>query len=126
MTAIKEVRKNLYTFFNIAASIQKATEYWILKIVKSASKITNCNNICMAGGVALNSLANATIKRNGINLFIQPAAGDAGGVVGAAMKFYYSRNNRSKINNFNVYTGKKVSVLEINNELENLDLINLK
>ena len=34
------------------------------------------------------------------------------------MKFYYSRNNRSKINNFNVYTGKKVSVLEINNELE--------
>lgn len=121
-----DIKKKSQHYANIASSIQKATEYWILKIVKSASKITKCNNICMAGGVALNSLANSKIKKNGFNLFVQPAAGDAGGAVGAAMSFYFGKNKRLKPNDFNVYTGKKISVSQIRFELEKFGFYKFK
>ena len=72
-------------YANIAASVQRATEIIILDFVKKALQDQKTENLCMAGGVALNSLANARIKQElGANLYVQPAAGDAGGALGAA------------------------------------------
>lgn len=72
---------------NLAASIQLVTEEIIVKIAKSISKETGQRNLCLAGGVALNCVANGVLLREGIfdNIWIQPAAGDAGGAVGAAL-----------------------------------------
>lgn len=71
---------------NLALAIQKVTEEIVLKMAKTAQKITNCENLCMAGGVALNCVANGILQREKIfkNIYIQPAAGDAGGALGAA------------------------------------------
>ncbi len=72
-------------FANIAASVQKVTEEVILHLVRQCIRITGCRNVCLAGGVALNSLANTRIKKEpGVKLYVHPAAGDAGGAVGAA------------------------------------------
>lgn len=77
-------------YANIAASLQAVTEEIILNLVNHALKITGSTNLCLAGGVALNSLANGKIVRKlGIkNLFIQPAAGDSGAALGAALYLY--------------------------------------
>ena len=71
---------------DIAASLQKVTEEIIIKIVKHAKKITGAHNLCLAGGVALNCVANGKILQKNIfkDIWIQPAAGDAGGSLGAA------------------------------------------
>jgi carbamoyltransferase len=76
---------------DIAASIQVVTEEVMMKIVSHAKKITGERNLCLAGGVALNCVANGKILRNGIfdSLWVQPAAGDAGGAMGAALTIYY-------------------------------------
>ncbi len=73
-------------YMDIAASIQKVTEKIMLRIAAHAHKITGCDSLCLAGGVALNCVANGRILREGPfeNLWIQPAAGDAGGALGAA------------------------------------------
>ena len=73
---------------NLALAIQKITEEIVLKMAKEAKRITNSDNLCLAGGVALNCAANGKILENEIfeNVFIQPAAGDAGGALGAAME----------------------------------------
>jgi carbamoyltransferase len=72
---------------DIAASIQKVTEDAVLLLAKHAKEITGMRNLCMAGGVALNCVANGKLLRTGIfdKLWIQPAAGDAGGSIGAAL-----------------------------------------
>lgn len=72
---------------DIAASIQVVTEEIVLKIANHAHEITGQNNLVMAGGVALNCVANGRVLREGPfeNLWIQPAAGDAGGALGAAL-----------------------------------------
>ena len=71
---------------DIAASIQKVTEEIILKLTKHIAKEYNIKNLCLAGGVALNCVANGKIVKEKIfdNIWIQPAAGDAGGSLGAA------------------------------------------
>jgi len=71
---------------NLAFAIQKVTEEIVLKMVKHTVAQTGLRDLCLAGGVALNCVANGRILREGIvdNLFIQPAAGDAGGALGAA------------------------------------------
>ena len=76
---------------DIAASIQAITEEIVLKIVQSAAEEYSIKNICLAGGVALNCVANGKVYKSGFikNLWIQPASGDAGGAVGAAMAFWY-------------------------------------
>jgi len=76
---------------DLAASIQAVTEEVIMRIVRQAKKITGERNLCLAGGVALNCVANGKIYRSGIfdSLWIQPAAGDAGGALGAALTVYY-------------------------------------
>ena len=76
---------------DLAASIQKVTEDIILKIAKYLAKTTGERNLCLAGGVALNCVANGIIQREKIfdNIWIQPAAGDAGGALGAALSAWY-------------------------------------
>ncbi|MBI4945060.1 MAG: carbamoyltransferase [Bacteroidetes bacterium] len=71
---------------NLAMAIQKITEEIVLKMAKEAKRITGSENLCMAGGVALNCVSNGNLLKEKIfkNIFIQPAAGDAGGALGAA------------------------------------------
>jgi len=78
-------------YADIAASIQRVTEETILKMVRTAHRLTGSKNLVMAGGVALNSVANGRIVREGPfeQVFIQPAAGDSGGALGAALYAYH-------------------------------------
>jgi carbamoyltransferase len=95
----REARKNneeLDSFHaDIAKSIQLVLEDAILKIVKQAHKELKINNLVMAGGVALNCVANSKIKALNLfeNIWIQPASGDAGAAVGSALYFYYLQHN---------------------------------
>ena len=79
---------------DLAASIQKATEEIVLRLARSLAKETGAANLCLAGGVALNCVANGKIRRDGSfeRIWIQPAAGDAGGAVGAALAAHYQFN----------------------------------
>ena len=76
---------------DIAASIQKVTEDIMIKIIKSLKEEFNISNLCLAGGVALNCVANGKILKEKIfnNIWVQPAAGDAGGSLGAALALWY-------------------------------------
>ncbi len=76
---------------NLALAIQRVTEEIVLKMAEEAKRLTGAENIVMAGGVALNCVANGKLLRKGTfkNLYIQPAAGDAGGALGAAQAAYY-------------------------------------
>jgi carbamoyltransferase len=76
---------------DIAASIQKVTEEVVLRLARSIIKETGEKNLCLAGGVALNCVANGKILREGNqdHLWIQPASGDAGGALGAALTAYH-------------------------------------
>jgi carbamoyltransferase len=76
---------------DIAASIQKVTEDAMLKAARHVHKLTGSRNLCLAGGVALNCVGNGVILREGpfANIWIQPAAGDAGGAVGAALYVWH-------------------------------------
>ena len=76
---------------DLAASIQKVTEEVIIKLAKGIAKETRQKNLCLAGGVALNCVANGVLLREKVfeNIWIQPAAGDAGGALGAALGAYY-------------------------------------
>ncbi|MBL7777615.1 MAG: carbamoyltransferase [Chitinophagales bacterium] len=84
---------------NMAYAIQAVTEELVLLMAAEAKRITNCANLCMAGGVALNCVANGKLLRSGIfeNLFVQPAAGDAGGAVGAAQAAYFIHFGKERI-----------------------------
>ncbi len=72
---------------DLAASIQEVTGEVVLRMAKTAKKLTGSHNLCMAGGVALNCVANGKVLRSGIfdNLYITPASGDAGGALGTAL-----------------------------------------
>ena len=76
---------------DLAASIQQVTDEIMLKIVRYARAVTGKPNLCLAGGVALNCVANGKILRSGIfdDVWIQPAAGDAGGALGAALYVWH-------------------------------------
>jgi len=78
-------------YADIAASIQRVTEEIVLKVVKALHSETKSKNLCMAGGVALNSVVNGRILKESPfdKLFIQPAAGDGGGALGAALHVYH-------------------------------------
>ena len=86
----KTAEKNQY-YADIASSIQRVTEDAMLKMVAHAYEQTGLKNLCIAGGVALNSVANGRIMREGPfeSVYIQPAAGDAGGALGAALYAYH-------------------------------------
>ena len=76
---------------DLAASVQAVTEEIVLRLGRSVRKETGAKNICLAGGVALNCVANGKLLRENIfdNIWVQPAAGDAGGAVGAAFAAYH-------------------------------------
>jgi carbamoyltransferase len=79
-------------YADIAASIQQVTEEAMVAVARHARELTGSTNLCMAGGVALNGLANARILREAgfERLFVQPAAGDSGGCIGAAAHLYHT------------------------------------
>lgn len=84
---------------DLARSVQEVTEEVMLKMVQHVYKETGCNNLCLAGGVALNCVANGRILREGPfeNIWIQPAAGDAGGALGAALLVWYQYLDNKRI-----------------------------
>ena len=102
---VRNPKKDLLTQFHmdIAASIQAVIEKIILKLTESLSKEFKSKNLCMAGGVALNCVANGKILKNSIfkNIWIQPAAGDAGGSLGAALAFWYKELGNKRNPNLN-------------------------
>ena len=110
---------------DMAASIQSVTEKIILKITKNIAQEYEIDNLCMAGGVALNCVANGKILRSGDfkNIWIQPAAGDAGGAIGAALAFWFKEKKNLRKNNLNdsmngSYLGPSYSDEKIEEELK--------
>ena len=117
---------------DLAKSIQEVIEEVILKLVKTTKKITNSNNLVLAGGVALNCVANSKIiKQNKFrNVWVQPASGDAGGALGVAQHIYYNylNNNRKVDSNKNdlmngSYLGKSYTNSEIKHFLNSKKII---
>ena len=121
-------KKDMLTQFHmdIAASIQKVTEEIMIKLAKSLKKEFNISNLCLAGGVALNCVANGKILKEKIfdNIWVQPAAGDAGGSLGAALAlFHIEQKNPRKVNlNDDMkgsYLGPSYSQKKIEEQLDN-------
>ncbi len=127
---------------NIAASIQKVTEEIMIKLARSIRKEYGIKNLCLAGGVALNCVANGKILKEKIfdNIWIQPAAGDAGGSLGAALALWYIEQGNKRVINPNdnmrgSYLGNEYNQDQIEKELKSIganfeivnyeDLINL-
>ena len=119
----RDPKKELLTEFHmdIAASIQKVTEDIIIKLVRSIKQEYNLKNLCLAGGVALNCVANGKILKEKIfeNIWIQPAAGDAGGSLGAALALWHKElNNSRKVNPKDDMQGSYLGPEYSNNEIE--------
>ena len=125
----RDSKKEKLTQFHmdVAASIQKVTEEVMIKMATSLREEFNIKNLCLAGGVALNCVANGKILEKKIfdNIWIQPAAGDAGGSLGAALALWYLElKQERKISNNDMkgsYLGPSFSQKEIENELKNLN-----
>jgi carbamoyltransferase len=112
---------------DIAASIQKVTEEIMIKLATAVRKEYNIKNLCLAGGVALNCVANGKILQEKIfdNIWIQPAAGDAGGSLGAALALWHIENKNKRIVNLKddmqgSYLGTEFNQEEIKKELETI------
>ena len=110
---------------DIAASIQKVTEDVMIKLIKSLKKEFNISNLCLAGGVALNCVANGKILKEKIfdNIWVQPAAGDAGGSLGAALALWHIEQNNSRKVDLNdsmqgSYLGPEYSQKDIEEQLD--------
>jgi carbamoyltransferase len=86
---------------DLAASIQAVAEEVIIRLTRALASETGCSNLCLAGGVALNCVANGKVLRDGRfeRIFIQPAAGDAGGAIGAAFAAYHLHAGKPKQTN---------------------------
>ena len=84
---------------DLAASVQKVTEDILIQITRGIAKETGEKNLCLAGGVALNCVANGVLLREKIfdNIWIQPAAGDAGGALGAALSTWYLHYKKKRV-----------------------------
>jgi carbamoyltransferase len=112
---------------DIASSVQAVTEEIVLRLTKDTAKEYKIKNLCMAGGVALNCVANGKVLKNKVfeNIWIQPAAGDAGGSLGAALAYWHQAlENPRKINvNDSMkgsYLGPRFKNSEIEKELSSL------
>ncbi len=110
---------------DIAASIQKITEDIMVKLARAIRKEYNIKNLCLAGGVALNCVANGKILKEKIfdNIWIQPAAGDAGGSLGAALALWHiEQGNKREVNYKDSmkgsYLGDEFTQEKIENELK--------
>ena len=110
---------------DIAASIQKVTEEIMIKLAKAIRQEYNIKNLCLAGGVALNCVANGKILQEKIfdNIWIQPAAGDAGGSLGAALALWHIEQKKERVINSSddmkgSYLGTEFNQEEIEKELK--------
>jgi carbamoyltransferase len=119
----------------LALAIQEIAEEVILKMVTFAKEVTKSKNLCLAGGVALNCVANGKIQESQLfdDLFIQPAAGDAGGAVGAALAAYHLHFKFPRpevLDQTNIFNysrlGPSFSELEIQRAIERNDLKAIK
>ena len=126
---VRNPKKDKLTQFHmdIAASIQAVTEEVVLRLTRSLAAEYKIKNLCLAGGVALNCVANGKILKEKIfeNIWIQPAAGDAGGSLGAALA-YWHRDLKKPRNDFKdqmngSYLGPKFNDEEIEKKLKNLN-----
>ena len=120
---------------DLAASVQLILDEIVLKICKNLSKTTNEKNLCLAGGVALNCVTNSKILKSGYfdQIWIQPAAGDAGGAIGAALSVYYLALGHHRTPSLEVdapqdnmkgsFLGPEFSQNQINYQLENCGAI---
>jgi len=114
---------------NLAASIQKVTEQIMLRIGKYVHEKTGQKNLCMAGGVALNSVGNGILLRKGPfeNIWVQPSAGDAGGALGAALAIWHHYLDKPREVNgeedkqFGSYLGPQFTKGEVKNYLDEND-----
>ncbi len=106
---------------DLALAIQQVTETVVCKMAEEAKRLTGSDNLCLAGGVALNCVVNGKLYRKKIfkNIFIQPATGDAGGALGAALAAYYIYYGKERILSGNAdemegsYLGPENSSIEI-------------
>ena len=112
---------------DIASSIQSVTEEIVLRLAKSLAKEFGSKNLCMAGGVALNCVANGKILKEKIfdNIWVQPAAGDAGGALGAALALWHQELDKERTiikpdAMQGSYLGPSYSDSEIENDLKKL------
>ena len=112
---------------DVASSIQSVTEEVMIKLTTSLRKEYNIKNLCLAGGVALNCVANGKILERKIfdNIWIQPAAGDAGGSLGAALALWYLEFKKDRLSTKDEmqgsYLGPNYSQHEIENELKKIE-----
>lgn len=113
---------------NIAASIQKVTEEIVLKLADTAYRELGTNNLCLAGGVALNCVSNGRLLREGKfkDIWIQPAAGDAGGAIGAALGIWYQYLENPRYGNNSdamqgAYLGPQFTYEEVQQYLNDVD-----
>ena len=125
----RDPKKNDLTQFHmdLAASIQKVTEEIMIKLAKSLREEYKIDNLCLAGGVALNCVANGKLFKEKIfkNIWVQPAAGDAGGSLGAALALWHKElgNKRTILPNDKMkgsYLGGEFSQSQIEKELQQL------
>src|SRR5262249_51957132 len=102
-------------YADLAASVQLCTEELILHLAAKASAIAGSRNVCLAGGVALNSLANGRLIREaGYNLYVHPAAGDAGNAIGAAASYLHRTAGQPRMQGFaSPYLGSPVDPAEV-------------
>ncbi len=109
-------------YMDIAASIQKVTEDILIKIVKNLYNEYKIPNLCLAGGVALNCAANGKILKEKIfeNIWIQPASGDAGGSLGAALAYWHNELGNKKFNKKDIMNCSYLGPEYSNNEIENI------
>lgn len=111
---------------DLAASIQVVTEEIVLRLTRSLAKEYGIPNLCLAGGVALNCVANGKVLRDGSyeSVWIQPAAGDAGGALGAAMVAYYLHRGMPRLKGngqdgmLGAYLGPRFTNLEVKRRLD--------
>lgn len=126
----RKSESNLTQFeMDLGRSLQEVTEEVMIKLAKAAQKLTGSKNLTLAGGVALNCVGNGKILQEKIfdNIWIQPAAGDAGGALGAAQAIYYQHLNKprkcyesGKDNMEGAYLGKKFSNEEVRQYLDSV------
>ena len=114
---------------DLASSLQVITEEIVIKLAKTAKKLTGSKNLTMAGGVALNCVANGVLLREKIfeNIWVQPASGDAGGALGVAMAIYFDHLNKPRDadeindNMQGSYLGKAYSDEEVKQYLDSIN-----
>ncbi|MDY8138855.1 carbamoyltransferase [Aquimarina sp. 2201CG5-10] len=125
--ARKSESKMSQFYKDVARSAQEVLEEIVIKLARSAKEITGLENLCMAGGVALNCKANQELLKQKVfkNIWVQPASGDCGGALGAALigHYHYQNNTRNLIKDspiHNAYLGNSFTDDEIENQLQEL------